>query len=154
MCNAQRPVRFSELASAGLCQNCCNPSAHHHLPHCRGSFNGCLSQVGFPDLAKASGALQNVFKIVDRKSPIDPSSSEGVTLDSRTVKGDLELQNVMFAYPARPSIMVFNKFCLTIPAGKGLCQQPCLLFNLISSRCAGLGKQRSRAYGFGWCTCG
>lgn len=112
-----------------------------------GSFNGCLSQVGFPDLAKASGALQNVFKIVDRKSPIDPSSSEGVTLDSRTVKGDLELQNVMFAYPARPSIMVFNNFCLTIPAGKGLCQQPCLLFILTSSRCAGLGKQRSRASG-------
>lgn len=75
-------------------------------------------QVGFPDLAKAKGALQNVFKIVDRKSPIDPASAEGITLDSRAVRGELELQNVVFAYPARPTINVFNNFCLSIPAGE------------------------------------
>lgn len=80
-------------------------------------------QVGFPDLAKAKGALQNVFKIVDRKSPIDPSSTEGVMLDSRAVRGELELQNVVFAYPARPTIKVFNNFCLSIPAGNQTCLQ-------------------------------
>jgi len=76
-----------------------------------------LLQVGFPDLAKAKGALQNVFKVVDRKSPIDPASTEGLILDSRAVQGHLELQDVVFAYPARPSIKVFNNFSLSIPAG-------------------------------------
>lgn len=82
------------------------------LPHV---FTPC--QVGFPDLAKAKGALQNVFKVVDRPSPIDPSSPEGVVLDARAVRGELELQGVVFAYPARPTIRVFNNFNLTIPAG-------------------------------------
>jgi ATP-binding cassette subfamily B (MDR/TAP) protein 1 len=59
-----------------------------------------------------------VFKVVDRKSPIDPASTEGVTFDSRAVRGELELQNVVFAYPARPTINVFNNFCLNIPAGE------------------------------------
>ena len=76
-----------------------------------------MLQVGFPDLAKAKGALQNVFTVVDRESPIDPASTEGVTVDSRAVRGELELQNVVFAYPSRPSIKVFNNFCLQIPAG-------------------------------------
>lgn len=52
-------------------------------------------QVGFPDLAKAKGALGNVFKVVDRSSPIDSSSPEGLQPDSRTVRGELELQNVV-----------------------------------------------------------
>lgn len=77
----------------------------------------CHHQVGFPDLAKAKGALTSVFKIVDRVSPIDPASTEGLTLDSRAVRGEVELQNVVFAYPARPSVKVFNNFCLHIPAG-------------------------------------
>jgi ATP-binding cassette subfamily B (MDR/TAP) protein 1 len=62
-----------------------------------------------------------VFRVVDRRSPIDPCSSEGVKLDSRAVRGELELQNVVFVYPARPTITVFNNFCLTIPAGRGRC---------------------------------
>jgi ABC-type multidrug transport system fused ATPase/permease subunit len=137
VCIAQRPVRFSELASGGLLSKLLQPfSTPPPAPSPR-FFNGCRSQVGFPDLAKASGALQNVFKIVDRKSPIDPSSSEGVTLDSRTVKGDLELQNVVFAYPARPSIMVFNNFCLTIPAGKGCCTWCWRMECLSNASCCG-----------------
>jgi hypothetical protein len=84
-----------------------------------------LCQVGFPDLAKAKGALQNVFKIVDRKSPIDPSSEDGTVLDSRAVRGELELQNVVFAYPARPAIKVFNNYCLSISAGRPWCAALC-----------------------------
>ena len=90
-----------------------------------------------------------MFKIVDRKSPIDPSSPEGLTLDSRAVKGHLELQNVVFAYPARPSVLVFNNFCLQIPAGEeqGLPfngQMPCSVphrarTSLASPPCGALG---------------
>lgn len=58
-----------------------------------------------------------MFKVVDRPSPIDPSSPEGVVLDARAVRGELELQGVVFAYPARPTIRVFNNFNLTIHAG-------------------------------------
>ena len=35
-------------------------------------------------------------------------------------KGDIELENVTFAYPSRPDRPVFNGFSLIIPAGKAL----------------------------------
>eukprot|EP00879_Flechtneria_rotunda_P003779 GHRR01004019.1.p1 GENE.GHRR01004019.1~~GHRR01004019.1.p1 ORF type:complete len:1293 (+),score=472.26 GHRR01004019.1:779-4657(+) len=76
------------------------------------------AQVGFPDLAKAKGALQRVFPIIDRTPAIDSSSPDGEAPDSRAVRGELELQHVVFAYPNRPQVKVFNNFCLKIPAGQ------------------------------------
>lgn len=34
--------------------------------------------------------------------------------------GTVELKDVVFAYPARPDVRVFNGLCLTVPAGKTL----------------------------------
>eukprot|EP00775_Hariotina_reticulata_P008041 gene8041-8236_t len=76
------------------------------------------AQMSFPDLAKAQSALQRVFPILDRKPQIDSSSTQGDAPDSRNVTGTLELQHVVFAYPARPEVKVFNNFCLKIPAGQ------------------------------------
>jgi hypothetical protein len=76
--------------------------------------------MSFPDLAKAQSALQRVFPIIDRKPEIDSSSAEGDAPDSRSVTGTLELQHVVFAYPARPEVKVFNNFCLKIPSGVAL----------------------------------
>lgn len=103
------------------------------LSSCRSSFDEFLkaffcvlfaalglaqAQLGFPDIAKAKGALQRVFPIVDRTPQIDSQSSEGEAPDSRVLRGELELQHVVFAYPNRPEVKVFNNFCLGIPAGK------------------------------------
>lgn len=73
--------------------------------------------MSFPDLAKAKSALQRVFPIVDRAPVIDSASTEGSAPDNRAVKGLLELQGVVFAYPNRPQVTVFNNFSLVIPAG-------------------------------------
>jgi ATP-binding cassette subfamily B (MDR/TAP) protein 1 len=51
--------------------------------------------MSFPDIAKAKGALQRVFPVVDRRPVIDSQSSEGQAPDSRTVRGELELQHVV-----------------------------------------------------------
>ncbi|OIV91033.1 hypothetical protein TanjilG_16993 [Lupinus angustifolius] len=69
-----------------------------------------------PDSSKAKSAAASIFRIIDRKSKIDPSDESGTTLDS--VKGEIELHHVSFKYPSRPDIQIFRDFNLTIHAGK------------------------------------
>ncbi len=63
-------------------------------------------QVGFPDVGKAKDAVRNVFPILDRKSKIDASDPTGVAWDN--FEGAIELRAVKFAYPNRPSVLVFK----------------------------------------------
>lgn len=55
--------------------------------------------------AIASGAA--IFKIIDRKSKIDPTSCNG-KISSFQTKGDIEFRDVVFSYPSRPEIKVFE----------------------------------------------
>ncbi|CAL4975975.1 unnamed protein product [Urochloa decumbens] len=73
------------------------------------------SAVG-ADSAKANDAAASVFEILDRKSNIDYSSEEGVTITS--VRGDIDFQNVCFKYPSRPNVQIFKDLSLSIPSGK------------------------------------
>lgn len=61
------------------------------------------------DSSKAKDSAISVFALLDRKSEIDSSSKEGITLD--VVKGDIDFLHVSFKYPTRP---VF-KSSLTLP---------------------------------------
>ncbi|KAF0917205.1 hypothetical protein E2562_017110 [Oryza meyeriana var. granulata] len=61
-------------------------------------------------------SVVSVFKILDRKSKIDPSNDEGVVIAS--VRGDIEFQNVFFKYPLRPNVQIFKDLSLSIPSGK------------------------------------
>ncbi|KAL6159786.1 hypothetical protein ACJQWK_06024 [Exserohilum turcicum] len=63
----------------------------------------------------ASGAAQ-LFVLIDRKTGIDPFDPSGEQPDSLT--GDVELDNVSFAYPTRPNVAVLDNFSLRAPAGK------------------------------------
>ncbi|KAL6755759.1 MDR-like ABC transporter [Haematococcus lacustris] len=79
------------------------------------------AQLGFPDLGKAKDAVKSIFPIIDRKSQIDSSSQEGVTSPPRGglhLEGQIQLQDVTFRYPARPTVTVFKGFTLDIPAGQ------------------------------------
>jgi ATP-binding cassette subfamily B (MDR/TAP) protein 1 len=67
-------------------------------------------------LTKASSAAEELFRTIDRQSEIDPLSEEGLV--PPTCKGDIEIENITFAYPARPDITVLKGLTLSAPAGK------------------------------------
>jgi ATP-binding cassette, subfamily B (MDR/TAP), member 1 len=68
------------------------------------------------DTTKAKDSTASIFEILDRKSNIDSSSDEGIVLTN--VRGEIELQNIAFTYPARPNAPVFRDFSLLLPSGK------------------------------------
>ncbi|KQK09335.1 ABC transporter B family member 4 isoform X2 [Brachypodium distachyon] len=68
------------------------------------------------DSTKAKDSAISIFALLDRKSEIDSSSNEGLTLDE--VKGNIDFQHVSFKYPTRPDIQIFSDFTLHIPSGK------------------------------------
>ncbi|RDW78443.1 hypothetical protein BP5796_06295 [Coleophoma crateriformis] len=61
-------------------------------------------------------AAAKIFYTIDRASPLDPSSEEGIKLDH--VDGEVELRNVKHIYPSRPEVCVMQDVSLVIPAGK------------------------------------
>ena len=74
-------------------------------------------QAPFPlTQAKPSQPFASIFRMLDKKSKIDPSDESGITLDS--VKGDIELRHVSFKYPSRPDIPIFQDLSLAIDSGK------------------------------------
>ncbi|KAF6998259.1 hypothetical protein CFC21_014393 [Triticum aestivum] len=68
------------------------------------------------DSKKAKDSAISVFALLDRKSEIDSSSNEGLTLDE--LKGNIDFRHVSFNYPTRPDVVIFNNFTLHIPYGK------------------------------------
>lgn len=77
-----------------------------------------VSQSSFivNDLKRAKGAAASIFCILDRKSKIDSSKEDGLTLNQ--CKGVIEFKQVCFAYATRPDIQVLNGFSLTISSGQ------------------------------------
>ena len=80
------------------------------------AFGAAQAQLFFPDVAKGQGASQRVFTLLDRVPAIDAASLEGA--QPLSVRGDVELRDVTFAYPMRPEVKVFRHFDLVVPAGK------------------------------------
>ncbi|CAM8960345.1 unnamed protein product [Rhodiola kirilowii] len=68
------------------------------------------------DTTKAKASAASVFAILDRKSEIDPTNNSGMTLDD--VQGDIEFRHVIFKYPNRPDIQIFQDLNLIISSGK------------------------------------
>ncbi|CAH9084109.1 unnamed protein product [Cuscuta epithymum] len=72
------------------------------------------------DLAKGSDAVGSVFAILDRHTLIEPKyfNDNGKRTDNKVMFGHIEFQDVDFAYPARPNILIFKSFSITFDAGK------------------------------------
>ena len=68
-----------------------------------------------PRLDQASRACNDVLATVARVPPIDAFSDAGEKLPS--VKGEVEMRDVVFAYPSAPDFNICNGYSLTIPAG-------------------------------------
>ncbi|XP_047310272.1 ABC transporter B family member 19 isoform X2 [Impatiens glandulifera] len=69
-----------------------------------------------PEIVRGGEAVASVFSILDRSTKIDPDDSEAEQVES--VRGEIELRRVEFAYPSRPDIIVFKDFNLRIRAGQ------------------------------------
>jgi ATP-binding cassette subfamily B (MDR/TAP) protein 1 len=65
---------------------------------------------------KASSSAEEIFKTIDRQSEIDPLSEEGIVPD--ICIGDIRIEGVSFAYPARPDVAVLNNLHLSAPANQ------------------------------------
>ncbi|KAK4803765.1 hypothetical protein SAY86_003582 [Trapa natans] len=68
-----------------------------------------------PEIIRGGEAVGSVFSILDRSTRIDPDDPEADAVGS--VRGEIELRHVDFAYPSRPDVIVFRDFNLRIRAG-------------------------------------
>ncbi|GMH15718.1 hypothetical protein Nepgr_017559 [Nepenthes gracilis] len=68
------------------------------------------------DLAKGSDAVASVFAVLDRVTHIEPEEPDAYQADK--IMGRVEIHDVDFAYPARPSVMIFRGFSLDIEVGR------------------------------------
>ncbi|BBN07935.1 ATP-binding cassette, subfamily B (MDR/TAP), member 1 [Marchantia polymorpha subsp. ruderalis] len=71
-----------------------------------------------PDFVKGDQALLSVFKILDRKTEIDPDDPKSEKLTE--VQGEIEFHSVAFNYPMRPTVSVFKDLSLRVRAGTSL----------------------------------
>lgn len=72
----------------------------------------------FAQFAQGTVAASRVFYIIERIPEIDPYNPEGRKLSS--VRGRIELKNVIFAYPSRPDSLILNSINLVFPSSKTL----------------------------------
>ncbi|KAK4489249.1 hypothetical protein RD792_005046 [Penstemon davidsonii] len=66
--------------------------------------------------AAGQAAAYKMFETIERKPKIDASNADGIVLEE--IKGEIELKNVYFKYPARPEVQIFAGFSLHVPSGK------------------------------------
>ncbi|VVA20137.1 PREDICTED: ABC transporter [Prunus dulcis] len=69
-----------------------------------------------PEIIRGGEAVGSVFSILDSQTRIDPDDPEAEIVE--TIRGEIELRHVDFAYPSRPDIMVFKDFNLRIRTGQ------------------------------------
>ncbi|KAL9141817.1 hypothetical protein ABFS82_14G129600 [Erythranthe guttata] len=60
-------------------------------------------------------AAFKMFETINRKPEIDSYDTSGKVRED--IRGDIELRDVHFSYPARPDEHIFSGFCLSIPSG-------------------------------------
>lgn len=64
----------------------------------------------------ASAAASELFRIIDKRSELDPLDPAGKR--PQACEGNITINDLSFAYPARPGAAVLHDFNLSIPAGK------------------------------------
>ncbi|KAG2384018.1 ABC transporter B family member 19 [Vigna angularis] len=69
-----------------------------------------------PEIIRGGEAVGSVFSILDRSTRIDPDDPDAEPVES--LRGEIELRHVDFAYPSRPDVMVFKDLSLRIRAGQ------------------------------------
>ncbi|GAA5899256.1 hypothetical protein JCM6882_009297 [Rhodosporidiobolus microsporus] len=81
-----------------------------------GAFSLAQLAPNLQALGFARGAATEIFATIDRVPSIDSASEEG--LKPKQVDGLIELQDIQFIYPSRPSVHVLHGFTGVFPPGK------------------------------------
>ncbi|KAJ5787041.1 hypothetical protein N7457_002031 [Penicillium paradoxum] len=81
-----------------------------------GSFSLGNVSPNVQAFTNAVAAATKIFTTIDRQSPLDPTSDEGIILDH--VEGHIEFRKVKHIYPSRPEVTVMEDVSLSMPAGK------------------------------------
>ncbi|KAF0917813.1 hypothetical protein E2562_021484 [Oryza meyeriana var. granulata] len=66
-------------------------------------------------IAEGQSAAHRLFEIINRKPKIDITGSSGIILED--IKGNVELKDVCFSYPARPEQLILDGLRLQVPNG-------------------------------------
>jgi ABC-type sugar transport system ATPase subunit len=85
------------------------------------AFAGIAAQlvgIRVADLAKARAALSRLFALSDLSHCRDQVAAAEHPAPPDSISGSLELRNVVFSYPSRPSATVLSGINITFPAGK------------------------------------
>ncbi|KIV84917.1 hypothetical protein PV11_00666 [Exophiala sideris] len=70
----------------------------------------------FQSFTNAASSASELFSIIDKQTLLDPLNPEGE--QPSVCEGQIEIRNLAFAYPSRPSAQVLHDFDISIPAGK------------------------------------
>ncbi|TKW53458.1 Leptomycin B resistance protein pmd1 [Colletotrichum tanaceti] len=81
-----------------------------------GAFNLGNVAPNVQAFTTALAAAAKIYNTIDRVSPLDPSTEDGIKLDA--VEGAIRLENIKHIYPSRPEVTVMEDVSLNIPAGK------------------------------------
>ncbi|KAL8468366.1 hypothetical protein ACS0TY_031549 [Phlomoides rotata] len=66
--------------------------------------------------ASGRAAAYKMFETINRRPKIDATDSSGTVLED--MRGDIEVRDVYFRYPARPEVQIFAGFSLSVACGK------------------------------------
>ncbi|KAF8027185.1 hypothetical protein BT93_E0177 [Corymbia citriodora subsp. variegata] len=72
-----------------------------------------------PDISafvRAKAAAYPIFEMIERSTMTKTSSKTSQKLSN--VEGHIQFKDMMFSYPSRPDVAIFNKLCLDIAPGK------------------------------------
>ncbi|KAJ3989819.1 P-loop containing nucleoside triphosphate hydrolase protein [Lentinula detonsa] len=81
-----------------------------------GSFSLALLAPEMQAITHGRGAASKLFATIDRVPDIDSANPSG--LQPEHVEGEVTLENIKFAYPSRPGVVVVKDLSLNFRAGK------------------------------------
>ena len=83
-----------------------------------GSAVGSVSEV-ISELQRAAGAMERIVELLQSRSEI-LAPTENQHAKNTEVLGDIQLDEICFAYPARPEVNAINKMSLRVSPGETL----------------------------------